>query len=138
MSNTNDMRRDFEAWWEANMNTEEMDLHRHIYPGAKSDWSYACHETHRSWMTWQAATERATAKWLPIETAPKNMEDIDIWCRLGRITDCSWNRTTYGKNIGFVYESDYDCNGQVYELVPEPTHWMPLPPQPAIRQGGDT
>ena len=61
MSDTNDMRRAFEAWWEANMNTEEMDLHRHIYPGAKSDWSYACHETHRSWMTWQAATERATA-----------------------------------------------------------------------------
>ena len=61
MSDTNDMRLDFETWWEENMNTEEMDLHRHIYPGGTDAWSYACHETHRSWMTWQAATERATA-----------------------------------------------------------------------------
>jgi len=83
---------------------------------------------------WVAAQDdkAAMAGWQPIETAPKNMEDIDIWSRFGRIPDCSWNQTTYGKKIGFVYQSDYDCNGPVFELVPEPTHWMPLPTGPLL------
>lgn len=46
-------RKEFEKWWRANMNIEVMDLHRNIYP-MNSGWSYACHETNRSWMTWQA------------------------------------------------------------------------------------
>ena len=77
-----------------------------------------------------AAHEAAKPGWQPIESAPKNMEDIDIWCRLGRIPNCCWNQTTYGKKIGFIYQSDYDYNGPVFELAPEPTHWMPLPKAP--------
>ena len=46
----------FEAFWSENMNLLEMDLHRHIYP-MNSGWSYACHETNRSWMTWQACAK---------------------------------------------------------------------------------
>lgn len=51
-----DERKEFEKWWRANMNIEVMDLHRNIYP-MNSGWSYACHETNRSWMTWQARAE---------------------------------------------------------------------------------
>ncbi len=51
----------FEAFWKSNMNVEVMDLHRNIYP-MNSGWSYACHETNRSWMTWVAcAQSRAKA-----------------------------------------------------------------------------
>lgn len=46
----------FEKWWRATMNTTEMDLHRNIYP-MNSGWSYSCHETNRSWITWQARAE---------------------------------------------------------------------------------
>ena len=51
-----DERKEFEKWWRANMNVQEMDLHRNIYP-MNSGWSYACHETNRSWMTWQARAD---------------------------------------------------------------------------------
>lgn len=54
-------RKLFEAFWKSNMNVEVMDLHRNIYP-MNSGWSYACHETNRSWMTWVAcAQSRAKA-----------------------------------------------------------------------------
>lgn len=43
----------FEAFWEENMNTVEMGLHRSIYP-MNSGWSYACPETDRFWMIWKA------------------------------------------------------------------------------------
>ena len=46
----------FESFWSENMNLVEMDLHRHIYP-MNSGWSYACHETNRAWMTWQACAK---------------------------------------------------------------------------------
>jgi len=41
----------FEAWWKANMNIVEMDLH---YP---NDY-YLCHETQRCWLAWQACAEQ--------------------------------------------------------------------------------
>lgn len=41
-------RRLFEKWWSYTMNTEVMDLHRFSGGG------YACHETNRGWMAWNA------------------------------------------------------------------------------------
>lgn len=41
-------RRLFEKWWSDTMNTEVMDLHRFSGGG------YACHETNRGWMAWNA------------------------------------------------------------------------------------
>ena len=46
-------RKAFERWWRANMNIKEMALHRNVYP-MHSGWSYACHETNRSWKAWGA------------------------------------------------------------------------------------
>lgn len=51
-----DEREMFEAWWNREMNVEEMDLHRCDYPMMPAHKQpYACHETNRAWMTWQAA-----------------------------------------------------------------------------------
>lgn len=77
-----------------------------------------------------ADRERRAESWRPIETAPKFQGEIDIWGKCGRYTNCSWNRQTYGSELGWVYESAYDCDGPVMDLVPGPTHWMPLPAPP--------
>ncbi|HJH21442.1 MAG TPA: hypothetical protein K8W20_22405 [Pseudomonas lactis] len=53
---TEKMREEFEAWWAENMNTEMMDLHRCSFPLTDYvEQPYACHETGRGWMSWQAS-----------------------------------------------------------------------------------
>lgn len=74
------------------------------------------------------------SEWQPIETAPKYQDAIDIWGKGGRYTNCDWGITTYGREAGWVYQSGYDSNGPVIELVPDPTHWMPLPSRPAAQE----
>lgn len=74
--------------------------------------------------------------WQPIETAPKDFTEIDIW-NGERIPNCSWGQTTYGRQVGFVYQSDYDSNGPVIELVRDPTHWKPLPAPPSTKLATD-
>jgi hypothetical protein len=44
-------REEFEKWWAETMNIEAFDLH--FVEGRY----YLCHETERSWMTWQACAE---------------------------------------------------------------------------------
>lgn len=49
------LRESFESWWRENMDTLEMDLHRNQYPMTRpSDQPYACHETQRGWLAYQA------------------------------------------------------------------------------------
>jgi len=74
-------------------------------------------------------------EWQPIETLPKDYEPFDVWTARGyRIADCMIGVTTYKdpvtykKSQGIVYEADYDCNGQVMELVENATHWMRVDP----------
>jgi hypothetical protein len=78
------------------------------------------------------------SEWQPIETAPKAYfdEEIDIWGKGGRFTDCTWGCPTYGQGMGFIYQSGYDCDGHVFSLVPDPTHWMavPLSPETSCKQ----
>jgi hypothetical protein len=46
----------FEAWWRETMNIEAFYLDRTEFPITSYEkQSYACHETNRGWMTWQAA-----------------------------------------------------------------------------------
>lgn len=68
--------------------------------------------------------------WMPIESAPKFSDEIDIWSDGRRFTDCAFGKPTYGKEHGWLYESRRDSDGPVYELVRNPTHWMPLPKSP--------
>lgn len=59
-----DERSEFEAWWTENMNLEAMDLWRCDFPMQPRDFvqPYACHETQRGWLAWQAraALEKST------------------------------------------------------------------------------
>lgn len=51
-----DERAAFEAWWTQEMNLKEMDLHRCQFPMTPDHKQpYACPETQRSWLTWQAS-----------------------------------------------------------------------------------
>jgi len=67
--------------------------------------------------------------WQPIETLAKDFELFDVWSpRLGRVADCADGVTTYSKVRGIVYQSSYDINGPVMELVDDATHWMRIAP----------
>lgn len=55
-------RRQFESWWSETMNTTVMDLHRFCH-------GYACHETNRGWMSWNAC-RAAMLQASPICTCP--------------------------------------------------------------------
>jgi hypothetical protein len=73
--------------------------------------------------------EPAASGWMPMETAPKDGV-IDISTASGRFLDCFWGKPTYGSEHGFVFNSGYDCDGQVFGLVREPLHWMHAPAAP--------
>ena len=106
---TDDKQVAMRAAFEKVATEHDLDLNTHG-PG------YSDCNTDYSWVFWQAATAQATAaQWMPIKTAPKNCE-IDMWSKWGRIADCAWGQTTYGREVGFVYEAAYDCNGPVIEL----------------------
>lgn len=70
------------------------------------------------------------SEWQPIENAPKYCDPIDIWGKHGRTPDCTHGKPTYQDGIGWIYQSGYDSDGPVFELVVKPTHWMPLPKAP--------
>lgn len=72
------MREEFEAWWSSEMNVTEMDLHRCDFPMQKADFvqPYACHETQRGWMAWQAS--RAMGIDLVSETNKESVRAVAI------------------------------------------------------------
>ena len=85
----------------------------------------------------KAATKRGvvsapgcSASWLPIETAPKTEEIVDIWSPShGRMAN--YYRNDYngdGKNVFYDPVESGICT------IRDATHWMPLPnpPNPAV------
>ena len=57
-------RKQFETWWSRKMNTKVMDLHHCNFPMTQPiDQPYACHETQRSWLSWQSSRTCATPEW---------------------------------------------------------------------------
>lgn len=62
--------------------------------------------------------ERGAAQWQPIETAPKD-GPILLRSKKGRVADGMWIAATDTRG------------GWAWALIhQEPTHWMPLPPEP--------
>lgn len=69
--------------------------------------------------TTQEKIERAAPQWQPIETAPKD-RPILLRSKKGRIADGMWIAATDTRG------------GWAWALVrQEPTHWMPIPPEPS-------
>jgi len=67
--------------------------------------------------------DKHKTQWYPISTAPDDGGVFDVYAHGERYTDCFFGKCTYGNDYGIVYESHYDCDGIVYELVKEPEYW---------------
>lgn len=74
-------------------------------------------------------------EWMPIETAPK---DKDVWV-YGLATPWagsspfSWQgQAGWNEEDASWWTTSHDDTGEV--LIVRPTHWMPLPPPPEIKE----
>jgi hypothetical protein len=70
------------------------------------------------------------SEWRPIDTAPKDGTEIDIWMSGFRYPNSYW---------GKVEQAWLDVDGEkLYDIFfEEPTHWMPEPdPPPGLEHGG--
>ena len=89
-----DERAAFEEHWKRDMNIKEMDLWRCEFQNLKyEDQPYACHETNRGWMTWQAARAAldtycrivaAAQAWIDLKDKIKQAgrpPHTDFWCQ---------------------------------------------------------
>jgi hypothetical protein len=67
--------------------------------------------------------------WQPIETAPKDGTRVLVYN--GDIYVAAWEDSSMSLKIkkGWVYAC-VATNWNYYEVVYEPTHWMPLPNSP--------
>lgn len=125
---TDKTREDFEAWAKS--------IHLDITPD-KSPWGHDIYihpHADSMWFSWQAATlaeqERCALVWLPIADAPKDAHVllcIDIVVGHPLVVQGCWFHDDDEDEKGWI-----DLDGKVLHA----THWMPIPPPPAIRQGG--
>ena len=73
-------------------------------------------------------------KWQPIETAPMDGTQIDLWSydkahgRWARRPNCSWERMSSWNNEDDIY--GWLGLHYLYSDYQEPTHWMLLPEPP--------
>ena len=120
-------REEFETFWKENMNVELLPLHRTRYPFTPDcDQQYLCHETNRSWFTWQAAKAQAVPHWIPVG---ERLPDAGVLCIVFGANGVVNNQFEYYKqgHIKGYFGSVVD--GCVFELT-EVTHWVPLPSAP--------
>lgn len=108
----------FEKW--AKNPPMEFYLARHddtaAWPGNYKDYHVEC-----AWQAWQAAI---AAQWQPISTAPEDGTSILAYTAEGQC-EASW----HGLWVQSPCYATYDGCGAA-DLLCDPTHWMPLPPEP--------
>jgi hypothetical protein len=73
--------------------------------------------------------------WKPIETAPKNGTQVDIWVvaqdgKGWREPDAYWPKEGWRENCWHVPNTDLGSDGPLDSGLTA-THWMPLPEPPA-------
>jgi hypothetical protein len=64
-------------------------------------------------------------QWLPIETAPRNEDDVLLW--VGRV-EIGYFSSVSGR---WLSRDEHHINERPKRL--EPTYWMPLPTAPTIK-----
>jgi hypothetical protein len=77
--------------------------------------------------------------WQPIETAPKDGTEFDVWCvetwGSFRVTDIKWGRDDYGSEDGLIEYRQIDdepFRSRWQECERNITHWMPKPLPPVL------
>lgn len=107
----------FEAWYSKYCDPGFADwFKRDAFDSNEYDMSH----TQTAWDAWQAAL---ASQWQPIETAPKDGERILGWCQVE--ADVVYWRRVNGEHR-WMSDAAVDFGGHE-----TPTHWMPLPPDPA-------
>jgi len=83
-------------------------------------------------------TYRLDEGWQPIETAPKDGTRVLLWvCDFGRwLCVCgSWDNDRHAtKPKPYWTHDNARSNGIRDTRANQPTHWMPLPPPPAMKE----
>ena len=119
-------RRQFESWWRETMNTTVMDLHRFCH-------GYACHETNRGWMSWNACRAAMLAAAPHDNPALNSLQSVDSvagkWIPVSeRMPENDVSVLTFDGMYKRVHHAMYG-HWQCWE--PEKiTHWTPLPASP--------
>ena len=77
-------------------------------------------------------TEIMSGGWQPIETAPRDGREVDLWASRGfRYPDAAWDIVEYADQDQQDHHGWVDSNthGSIEEFGPY-THWMPQPSPP--------
>ena len=112
MSDTNDTRQEFEAWFSHTFISD--------CPWDEARNCYVEYDCHMAWKGWQAATALAkAAQWKLMDNFPP----VDLSVGLRKVI--LWDSRLKAHRIGHpLLENTSDC-----------THWMALPVSPAIQEG---
>ncbi|MDP3273432.1 MAG: hypothetical protein U1D69_12155 [Polynucleobacter sp.] len=71
------------------------------------------------------------SEWKPIESAPMDGSDIDLWCNHRRITDCYWKPSANEGAGWYRHVGNHEYTGMpIEEKVIGAIHWMPIPEPP--------
>lgn len=89
-----------------------------------------------------AHVDACMPKWLPIESAPKDGTEIDVWFgddhSPHREADAFWGNPKLGNRAPCLCRKVFDeCFGWINEAIGQPTHWMPLPKAPILPLQGE-
>ena len=131
-------REEFETFWKENMNVELLPLHRTHYPFTPDcDQQYLCHETNRSWFTWQAAKAQAVPQWISVGyRLPKYGDDCLIVAEGKSEPEnlvYEFTKNKFSSDDQFVSIP----SGEDYFYARNVSHWMPLPSAPEQVKDGE-
>jgi hypothetical protein len=127
-----DNRKAFEAW----IAKDRGDLSTF---GSGKNMHYLNSAVNNAWSGWQEAARQAAPQWLPISTAPKDGTKI-LLSNGESVSEGEWlhaeayireHRDLDGRYVdqdeSDGYDGWIDWGGG---MLPDPTHWMPLPAAP--------
>ncbi len=81
--------------------------------------------------------DSATREWQPIETAPKDGTEVDLWCEPFDAMEvgnaCRMTNCMFSEHSDDVWKAYVALHGWCsIEKFWRPTHWMPVPTPPDV------